>query len=96
MLLGTDVPILPKRLDNELQGATQPKKIVDALVVSRARAKQNKAEEEMIEQQELESGVQPNAVEPIGSGDVMTELDERHDKTKLTRSQKCQNRNKFR
>ena len=107
MLLGTDVPILPKLLDGELLGATQPKKIVDALVITRARAKQQKAEEEIIEQRELESGVQPNAVEPIESEDVMTEeqdwmkeLDEElfvggHEKTKLTRSQKRENRKKF-
>ena len=71
-VIGNRCSNFTKPVNGELQGTVQPEKIVDALVVTRARAKQQKAEEEIIEQRELESGVQPNAVESIESGDVMT------------------------
>ena len=71
VLLGTDVPQLPELLSGELLGSET--KIENALVVTRARARQQL--EEAAEQQlrEQRSGVQPTTLDRIG---VTTEPEE--------------------
>jgi len=64
VLLGTDVPQLPELLSGELLGSEA--KIENALVVTRARAKQQLEEEAEQQLKEQRSGVQPTTLEMVG------------------------------
>ena len=110
MLLGTDVPILPKLLGENFKTA-EYQKIADALVVTRAQARKEWADEEARQRKELECGVQPTAVteeateeteeeSTQGELDWMQDLDDEliingRDKVKLTRSQKRENKRQY-
>ena len=103
VLLGTDVPELTHLLGETALGKTQ----VDAMVVmTRARARQQREEESVIAEKEAESGVLPSSVESTGedSEEEMMNLSNSFDndifvpgkeKVKLTRGDKRKLRQQY-
>ena len=88
VLLGTDVPDLPKLLNQESNGK---EKLADALaVVTRAQGKRQQCEEKQAQQRELESGASCTGVE---NDEWMSTIDEGlfeggRSRVRKTRSQK--------
>ena len=75
MLLGIDVPLLRKLLTQETDHPPQ-RKIVDALVVTRAGARKEREEEENMQKKQQESGAQPTSVDGIDESEREEQVEE--------------------
>ena len=109
MLLGTDVPHLSKLVSGQL-GGKSPHQVEEALVVTRARARQQSEEEKELRMKDANSGVQPHDLDSTVSEDEdgdnrrsvkdLPQLDDDlfmggREKKRLTKQQKRENKKKY-